>query len=699
VKNYCLNILLLLAVFSSVFAQKNESEKNTIIEKRIEFLLENSEETEEDYTTLFDRFLYFFDNPINLNNTNKQELQDLSLLNEIQINYLLEHIRLHGKLMALEELQSVEAFTLETIILIKPFVKVSYITDQVRLTWSELFKNGKNSFFIRYQQILEEQEGYTSIDDSLLSAKPNSRYLGSKGRVFSRYRFTYGNTLSIGITAEKDPGEEFFKGTQKSGFDFYSAHFFIRNRGKMKQLAVGDFQAQYGQGLTLWSGLAFGKGADILLIKRNAAGLLPYSSVDENRFLRGIGTTWQFKNIETSIFYSSKRIDANSEVPDTTFAVEQDVTTITSFQQSGFHRTLSEIEDKNSVQRNDAGGHLAFKKRNLNIGTTLIYSKFNSNYKPKLSYYNQFNLDTNNLTNVGVDYNYVFKNVNFFGETSHSLNAGFASINGAIIMLDPKLSFSILHRNFQRNYRSLLSNAISENTLPNNEQGLYIGVKTNPFKYFTVTAYFDSYRFPWLKYQVNSPSEGSEYLLQLNYTPSKKLDMYVRVRERSKNRNTQVPENTILYTVEQNQINYRYDVAYKVTDDIKLKSRVEIIRYKLGNNEKNEKGFMFYQDVIYQSLKSPFTFTFRYAMFETDSYDSRIYAYENDVLFAFSIPSYYYRGSRSYFIIKYSGIRNVDLWFRVAQTYYNNKDEIGSGLDKINGNTKTEIKAQVRINF
>ncbi|CAG0965273.1 hypothetical protein FLAV_00926 [Flavobacteriales bacterium] len=698
-KKLTLYIFLFWVATTQLSAQKNEADKNLIIEKRIEFLLENSEDTEEDYSTLFDRFLYFFDNPINLNNTNKQELQDLSLLNEIQINYLLEHIRLHGKLMALEELQSIEGFTLETILLIKPFVKISYITEQARLSWNELIKNGKHSYFIRYQQILEKQAGYAPIEDSLLALKPNSRYLGSNARLFTRYRYTYGNTLSLGITTEKDPGEEFFRGTQKNGFDFYSAHFFIRNRGKMKQLAIGDYQAQFGQGLTLWSGLAFGKGADILLIKRNATGLLPYSSVDENRFLRGAGSSWQFNNIELTAFYSSKKIDANVQEPDTSFAVDQDVTTITSFQQSGFHRTPGEIADKNSVQRIDAGGHFAYKRRNLNVGTTIIHSAFNSNYKPNLSYYNQFNLDTNYLTNLGVDYNYVYRNINLFGETSHSLNAGFASINGAIMMLDPKLTFSILHRNFQRNYRTLLSNAIAENTLPYNEQGLYLGIKSNPLKYFSITAYFDTYKFTWLKYQVNSPSEGNEYLVQLNYTPSKKLDMYVRVRERSKFRNTQTPENTILYPVEQNQINYRYDISYKVTDAVKLKSRIELLQYKLGENEKNEKGFMLYQDVIYQSLKSPFTFTFRYTLFETDSYDSRIYAYENDVLYAFSIPAYYYRGSRSYLIIKYSGIRNVDFWFRIAQTFYNNQTEIGSGLDLINGNTKTEIKAQIRISF
>ena len=97
---------------------------------------------------------------------------------------------------------------------------------------------------------------------------------------------------------EKDPGEEFFTGSKKQGFDFYSGHFFMKNFGVLKALAVGDYQAQFGQGLTFWSGLAFGKSADAIGIKRNAVGLRPYTSVDENRFLRGVATTVGFKNFE-----------------------------------------------------------------------------------------------------------------------------------------------------------------------------------------------------------------------------------------------------------------------------------------------------------------------------------------------------------------------------------------------------------------
>ena len=58
-----------------------------------------------------------------------------------------------------------------------------------------------------------------------------------------RYRFKYLNNISIGFTMEKDAGESFIPNKkaeelfgQRStlGFDFYSAHFFLRNVGKFK---------------------------------------------------------------------------------------------------------------------------------------------------------------------------------------------------------------------------------------------------------------------------------------------------------------------------------------------------------------------------------------------------------------------------------------------------------------------------------
>ena len=84
-------------------------------------------------------------------------------------------------------------------------------------------------------------------------------------------------------------------------------------------------------------------------------------------------------------------------------------------------------------------------------------------------------------------------------------------------------------------------------------------------------------------------------------------------------------------------------------------------------------------------------------MFDTDVYDSRIYAYEHDVLYSFSVPAYYYRGSRAYLIVTYDIGRWSGLTVRLAQTFYINRDTSGSGLNEIDGPTRTEVKAQWRV--
>lgn len=83
-------------------------------------------------------------------------------------------------------------------------------------------------------------------------------------------------------------------------------------------------------------------------------------------------------------------------------------------------------------------------------------------------------------------------------------------------------------------------------------------------------------------------------------------------------------------------------------------------------------------------------------MFKTDSYETRLYAYENNVLYASSFPAYYQKGWRGYINLRYKISRNLDLWGRYAGTWLGNEETIGSGLDLIEGNKKTEVTLQVR---
>ncbi|MBE7443413.1 MAG: helix-hairpin-helix domain-containing protein [Flavobacteriales bacterium] len=687
----------LLSTFP-LFSQITEEEKNQIIEQRVEYLIESEESSDIDYTTIFEQLNYFYDRPLNLNRASINELKELSLFSDIQINNLLLHIENNGKLMTLEELQTIQGFDLATIRMITPFVKVSADVDSPQLSLNELLKNGENQYFVRVERVLEEKKGFSPTTDSALLASPNSRYKGDRNRYFTRYKYNYGNHISFGFTAEKDAGEEFFKGSQSKGFDYYSAHFFLRNQGKIKQLAIGDYQAQFGQGLTFWSGLAFGKSADIMLVKRSAVGLKPYTSADENLFMRGAGITLAFDEIEITSFYSLNSVDANINSADSTL-LDDDVSVITSFQQTGFHRTKSEIEDKDAIIKQTMGGHLAYKTRKLNIGFTGVYNEIDANFNPNLITYNQFRNNDSKQTNLGIDYNWLYKNFNFFGELAKSTNGGTALVTGALINLANNFSMSVLYRDYARDFHPIASVGIGENSTNENEKGLYFGIVASPSSKFTLAAYYDQFTFPWLKYSVNAPSNGYQYLTQLTYKPSKKLEMYFRVRERNKFENTDIDlEDGIDYIVPRKQTNYRYNISYSVSPSFKLKNRVEVINV---NHEGSpfETGYLIYQDVVYQGLNSPLQFSLRYGIFQTDSYESRIYAYENDVLYAFSIPAYYNRGTRTYLTVRYKVRKGIDVWLRYGLTYYENMDVISSGLEEIQGNTKSDVKFQVRFKF
>lgn len=690
--------LLAALTIGQSFGQKQYSEeRNSIIEKRIEYTLENSNADEADYLILFDNLNYYYDHPLNLNKAGVEDLQSLGLLNDIQILDLIKHREKFGPLMTLEELQVIPSFDRQTIEMILPFVKIGREKDDLHITPREIVKNGKHVYFIRSQRILETQKGYTPANDSLLQANPNARYLGSPWRIYNRYRFTYLNRISIGFTAEKDAGEEFFKGSQPQGFDFYSGHFFLKNIGKIKQLAIGDYVAQYGQAVTLWSGYAFGLGADIFTVKRNASGILPYTSVDENVFQRGAAICIEpLKHLQISALYSKNHIDANITY-DSTEAISADDFSFTSFITSGYHRLPRELEDKGKIKREIYASHIAWKTQRADIGITGMHARFDKNFKPSQKLYNQFYLDTNAFTNIGVDYNFTVRNFNFFGETSYGLNGGLASVNGVLMMLDPKVSLIIHHRYYSVDYWSVYNNGVGVNTNNNNEQGLYLGAKFYFSRKWTAIAYTNSYSFPWLRYNTMQPTSGFENLVQLTYKPDKKLETYVRYRYRLRQENSS-SEQPIKIAVNKVQTNLRYDLSYKISDRYRIKSRIEWV-HVTKTNEYDENGYLIYQDLIYKPLSSKWSYTLRYALFDTPGYNSRIYAYENDVLYSFSIPAYYYKGNRAYLMIQYSPNNKIDLWVRIGQFFYYNRNVIGSGLDEIQGNTKTDLKIQLRISL
>jgi hypothetical protein len=698
-------LIALLAVCSVAFAQTKKTKTtdkdadNTDVEQRLEQVTEQTENENIDFNTLLDNLQHYINHPINLNNTTYQELQDFGMLSDIQINNLLKHIADNGKLLIIQELQTIDGYDLQTIRKIVPYVYINDMLNSNHATFKELFTKGNHVLFLRTLTSVPLEKGFTPASDSLLKASPNARYLGDRFKHYARYRYNYGNNLSIGITGEKDAGEQFFKGTQKAGFDFYSAHLALRNFGKLKSLVIGDYQAQFGQGLTFSSGMAFGKTADVIAVKRNYLGARPYTSVNENIFMRGaVANVELFKNVQATAFVSTKKIDASVTQADTSnLGLNTDAIQASSLQISGFHRTASELNGRGAIRENIVGGNINYQQRTTKIGFTGALVNYSNEIVKTNKIYNQFEAQGQNLATLGVEYSHIFRNINLFGETTRSGNGGIGTVNGAIISLDPRVNASVIYRNYGRNFQAPYSNAFRENTRVGNEKGLFIGLNIKPINTISLSLYYDRIEYPWLRYQITAPSSGYDFFSQLSYLPNKKTSMYVRYRNRSSEKNSSINTDDIDMLTSVNQNNYRYEIAYQATPSLRMKNRIEVVQYKQGKNEKNDIGYLAFHDITYKQLSSPISASFRYVIFDAPSFYTRMYSFETNVLYAYSIPSLYGKGVRTYATIRYTVSRNIDVWFRAAATIYNDRTVVGSGLTETQGNSKTDLTLQVRF--
>ncbi len=674
-------------------------DRSEIIQQRVEFISEQFQSENLDLTTVVEQLNYYFDHPINLNTTTGEELEELALLTGVQINDLLLHRKAYGKFISIYELQSLRYWDANVIQLVLPFVRVDDRLDQLHLTWKEAIDQGKFEQYLRYQPMIEQKAGYANVNDSVLQAS-NKYYYGNGDRYFARFRYTYKTNISLGITAEKDAGEEFFKGSQKQGFDFYSAHAFFKGGKYLRSFALGDYQVQVGQGLNLWSSYAFGKTADLTTMKRTAIPIRAYTSVDESRFLRGAAADFAYRNWSLLVFASQKKLDGSSSL-DSTY---DDLEFVSTIDLSGLHRTTNEIAKKNGLTERIFGGNVRYQLGAFHWGAAYVYQAYDKPFNKPIQLYNQFDFRGTSQQSISSDYSYVFRNIHVFGEVSKVLRTdlepikGWAMVHAAMLSLDPRFSVGLLYRNYQKEYQTFYNAGFSEGSNTQNEEGTYVAIKWKLAPAWSINGYVDLFKFPWMKYGVDAPSNGHEILIQPSFKPSKTFELYGRFRQQLRQKNSRDSDGTVTEIEDVLQRNFRLNMSCILNEFISLKSRLEYVSIQRASNAP-EKGMMFYQDLIFKPKSSPFDLSLRFALFDTDSYDTRIYAFESNALYVFAVPAYYYQGSRAYVLFRYSFWHSCDLWVKYGVFLYENRHSISSGAEEIIGGRKSDLLVQLRISF
>jgi DNA uptake protein ComE-like DNA-binding protein len=670
-------IWIVLFVAISVASQAQETDPQRIIESILESHLDKIEE-QTDVALIIEDLEGFLENPININATTAVELSRLYVLNDVQINKLIDYLNNYGPAYSIFELKTIDGFTPNLLQKIEPFIWFGPTEESKK--FGDAFQYGKNQVLLRTLGTVQKASGYQPREDG------STPYEGNQYRYYTRYRYEARDQFSAGVTAEKDPGESFFTGSNKQGFDFYSAHVSMNINSTFENISVGDFLVRAGQGLVLWQGYTSGKSENVMQISKTNQGIRPSTAVEENLFFRGAATTLKFGKARLSFFYSQKNDDGNVAGTDSTGQF------ITSLQTSGYHRTKSEIEDKNTVRNTNFGGLFSWYFSNLKIGAVIVRQQLNLPLIPATQLYNKYRFSgTENLTG-GIDYSFNKGKYQLFGEAALSKSGGKAFIQGAVINLNDQLSFSALFRHFDKNYQSLWANTFAEGSNINNESGMYFGIKVLPVKLVTLSAYSDYYRSEWINYSTAAPSTGWDVMAQADFAISRKTEFYIRYKNEEKEvkfiqdeRYVNLPERT-----QKIRVHFQHQYNEKIT----LKTRFEHTFY-VGLEKEN--GYMIFQDIQYSPIKIPLKISGRLAWFSTDSYNSRIYAYENDILYTFSIPSFYGKGFRTYINLNYKIAKNLDFWFKIGNTLWNDRDAISSGYNEIQGNNKTELKFQLRL--
>lgn len=676
-------IICLFTTISSVgFSQTAIQTAESIINDIFEQYTAESDETI-DYESFYNDLISLTENPLNLNTASREELEKLAFLSDIQIENILAYIYKNAQLNTIYELQLIDGIDMTDIRNMLPFVQIGK-TDNVndKIYVNEIFKYGNSDVMYRIDKGLEQKSGYIkNIDSQGIST---TEYNGAPIYNSLKYNFNFKNRIQIGATMEKDAGEQFW-GTKHKGYDFYSFYFQGNNIGKLKTIVVGNFRASFGQGLVFNSGFGSSKSSYTLNVVSRDNGLKKFSSTDETSFLKGVGGTFKLDKTEISLFYSNKKMDADTLNG-----------SFKSLYRTGLHRTDSEIDKKHSLTMQTIGVHTTTNLGLARIGFTAAHTILSDTLLPEKAPYNLNYFSGLQQTSASTDYRVRLGTFNLFGETAYTNNKGIASINGVLFSPTSTVSIVTVWRYYSPKYDTFYANAFSESTRVNNETGIYIGTEIRPFSKWKLSAYADSYRFPWLKYGVNAPSSGQDYLLQAEFNPKRNVLMNWRIKFEQKQKNS---DNLTIASIEDYaKGSIRYQLMYN-SGNFSTKNIIEI-SYSDSASTNAKIGFAAYQDISYAFSKIPISVDFRCMLFDAPNYDNRFYLYEKDILYAFSIPMFYGLGIRYYMNLKYELTENCSFWFKIAQTVYgDNRTTISSGNEEIQGNKKTDIRFMMRYRF
>ncbi len=677
--------ILIAFLLSEQVAAQHQDTTQTRIERDIERALEefDSEEADMNLEELLEFLQNLANNPLNINRADIDALLQIPGLNFRLAQNIVRYRNTQAPFQHVDDLINVSGIGQATLDRIRPYLTVSTGLDRGRdlylnpRYWTD---NSRFEGFSRYQKVIEEQRGYQR-PDSL------GGFVGSPVKYYQRFRYT-SNHLSLNLTQDKDPGEPL---AHPADFDYTSWHVALQDNGRLKNLIIGDYSVAFGQGLLLWSGGAFGKGSEVIRTpNKNERGISPFTSAQEMIGFRGVAATYG-NRLQLTGFYSNRQRTA-SEIDDTYVRFPT---------QSGFHRTLNEQERRLNLNQETFGGRIRLQVPFGFIGVSGFHNRFDRPVQSGTLPWQINNFEGQTLSGYSADYRLLTGPVLLFGEAAYTENGGYGILSGAELELGAQTDAVAVHRYYDPTFQSIFGAGFGEQSgNPGNEEGFYLGLRHSLSSQVRISTYMDQFRFPAARFQQRQPTSGHDWLALIEYTPNSDLQFYALLRYKEREEEyADFDEMGREFRVlgENRRTGARFQVEYQVNPSIRLRTRFDMVRSR-STPEEASRGYLIFQDIRFYPLDN-LRVDARVTMFDTDDFNSRVFQFENDLLYVLSNSMLFDRGQRMYVVINYRAASWLDFWLKAATTVYENRNVISSGNLQIDGNRRSDIGVQVRIRF
>lgn len=683
-KNALFYITLFFWVVPPAYGQRDDTTRTAVrddVEEVMEFA--DPDNMEEGSEQLIQYLQELSENPVNVNSAGVDELLRIPGLSLKTAQAIIDYRENSRPFASVDELREVRGIGRVTLEKVRPYVtpgrglelgKTLYLNPRY---WTS---DGEFQAFSRYQQDLQRAKGYGIGPEE-------GGYAGSPVKYYQRFGYR-SDHMSMNITQEKDAGEQLIDPLH---FDHNSGHFALRDNGKLKMLVGGDYSLAFGQGLVLWSGATFGKGSDVKSgVSKNGRGIKPYISSQETNFNRGAAVTYGDK-LQLTAFYSGRKLNATRVSDDTTRYPAS----------SGYKRTKNEYLRENTLGQKLYGGHIQAAFPFGIMGLTGYRTIFDRYIVAGDQPYAKYDFEGRSHSAIGFDYRLLAGPAVIFGEAARTVNGGMGFISGLESPIGDHTDISVAYRHYQKDFQSILGNGFGEASgEPKNERGIYMGMHHAIGDKITLDAYVDQFYFPHARFGTQRPTEGYEMMGKAEVALTKDLNMYIRIRseiEEDEYVESDAYGRALRLLGKARRSTYRANLEYEVNDRVRLRTRGEVVQSKSAG-EQPETGYLLYQD-IRLNIHEQVQLDMRLTMFDTESYGSRLYQFENDLLYVFAIQPLYNTGQRIYLLLNYEPFDFLELWAKFGLTAYEDEQLTGSGMNQVEGDKRSEMGIQARVRF